>query len=150
MITNDDLKMMEMRIEAGKRVKTPKVGIVDAFEGLEGELQDMIKDECKKRGFYFVHSRRDKRTTTAIGTPDFIIACHKGISLWVECKAGKSKPSIEQMAVGIMLEHLNQNYKLVYNLKTFLDFVEEKCGQYICQKCGLRRDGQHEVRGPKF
>lgn len=45
----------------------------DAVER-ESDLHDDIIALCKTNGWYYVHSRRDKATTNAVGTPDFIIA----------------------------------------------------------------------------
>jgi hypothetical protein len=90
----------------------------------ESDIHDQIVAECRKRRWYFVHSRTDKRTTTAIGVPDFVIAGFDKV-WWIEVKRPNSKPTREQVAVGIALKSLNQNYSVVYSFEEFLNFVDK-------------------------
>jgi len=85
----------------------------------EKDIHGEIIDECKARGWYYVHSRTDAPTTTALGVTDFIIARSGGVVWWVEVKRPGQKLTLEQAAVRVMLLHLNQNYALVHSLEEF-------------------------------
>jgi hypothetical protein len=101
---------------------------------LENDLHQQIIAECKRFGFYYVHSRTDKRTTNAIGTPDFVLALPDGVVWWIEVKIKGNKPTREQMAVGVMLKKLGQNYALVYSIDEFY--------HAICDKACEKRDAE--------
>lgn len=90
----------------------------------ESELHDQISSECKRRGWYVVHSRLDRPTTTDIGCPDFIIAAQDGRTFWIECKTAKGKTKPAQAAVGLMLAHLGHRYALVRSFEEFLEKVK--------------------------
>lgn len=74
---------------------------------LEGDLHDDIIAYCKARGWLYVHSRMDQKTTTAVGVSDFIIF-YKAFSKvspkgWpklalIECKRPGKKQSPAQLA----------------------------------------------------
>lgn len=89
----------------------------------EADLHAAIIEHCKAHGWYFIHSRMDKRQTAAIGTPDFVIATFADV-FFIECKRAKGKPTNAQRAVGIMLDHLKRNYALVDSFAGFLEAVK--------------------------
>ena len=91
----------------------------------ESELHDQIAAYCRSRKWYFVHSRMDRRTTTAKGVPDFIIACDDGQTLWVECKRKGAKPSIEQLGTNQWLKCLKHRAHIVWSYDEFLQHVGE-------------------------
>ena len=124
-ITATQFEEMKARIASKMPTEKRTPNAVDR----EGDLHDYIIGYCKARGWYYVHSRTDRRTTTAIGVPDFIIATYGGKVLWVEVKIKGNKPSIAQRAVGIMLRHLGQDYALIYSIDSFLDFVDKTSGK---------------------
>lgn len=76
----------------------------------ESDLHDHVIEWCRAHALYVVHSRMDRRTTQARGVPDFIIAFPHGVTLWLELKRLKQKPTPEQsgslMALGV-LGHIN-------------------------------------------
>jgi len=96
-----------------------------SFDGLEKDIHAKIIEECGKRGWYFIHSRTDKRTTQAIGTPDFVIATFTAV-WFIEVKRKGTKPTREQAAIGIFLKHLGKNHAVVYSVEEFLSIVGEK------------------------
>lgn len=99
----------------GIKVQTPS----EAVE-IEGKLHDDILDYCRKQGWYVVHSRMDKKTTNALGTPDFIIAMSDGRIVWIEAKAKGRKPTKDQMAACCWLNKLGHCYYIVYSMTQFL------------------------------
>lgn len=91
----------------------------------ESELHDQIAAYCSSRKWYFVHSRMDRRTTTAKGVPDFIIATDDGATLWVECKRKGAKPSIEQLGTNQWLKCLKHRAHIVWSYGEFLECIGE-------------------------
>jgi len=110
-ISRADFLKMQTRLQPSQPVEREK------------DLHGFIADYCRSQGWYFVHSRMDKRQTAGIGTPDFVIATRKG-DYYIEVKRKGGKPTREQMAVGIMLQHLGRNYALVDSLAAFLEVVK--------------------------
>jgi hypothetical protein len=116
-----DLQLLEERCAAIK--KRSRLGGTPAPEtmakveaapiAVESRLHDAIESDLRRRGWYFIHSRMDRPTTTAIGCPDFIVAAPNGITLWIECKARKGKPSTAQLAAAAMLNKLGHKYAIV-------------------------------------
>jgi hypothetical protein len=90
----------------------------------ERDLHDAILNTCRARGFYPVHSRMDKPTTTALGTPDLIIALPNGKTLWIECKVGKAKLTPEQNARLAFLHHLGHEAHVVRSPEEFSKLCE--------------------------
>lgn len=106
-------------------VKTPTEGCE-----CESDLHDQILAECRKRGWLAIHSRMDKRTTTAIGVCDFIIlrdAVYHSKSgdylpkiLLIECKTRLGKLSPAQQAFQAHAKKLGHNVQVVRSLQEFL------------------------------
>lgn len=89
---------------------------------LEAPLQDQIEAECRRRGWPFVRTRMDRKTTfTMEGIPDFVIAADGGKTLWVECKRKNAKQTVEQRGFQMMLERIGHGYHLVRSFSEFLD-----------------------------
>lgn len=97
----------------------------EAFDGPESELHEHIETYCKTKGWYYVHSRCDRKTTTAIGTPDFVIALPSGRTFWCEVKRRKGKRAPAQLGVGMFLEHLGHAYACVYSFPEFLERISK-------------------------
>lgn len=91
----------------------------------ECDLHDDIEAYCKGRGWYYVHSRMDRPTTTALGVKDFIIAMPKGITGWVEVKIKGRKPTPAQMGVDMILERLGHNHAIIYSFDEFLETIDK-------------------------
>lgn len=89
----------------------------------ESKLHEQIIAECRRRGWYYVHSRMDRRTTTALGVVDFIIAADGGRTFWIEAKARNKKPTREQAGAIHWLANLGHKSIVVHNLDGFLAAV---------------------------
>lgn len=89
----------------------------------ESDLHDEIIQLCKRRGWFYVHSRMDKRTTQAVGVPDFIIAADGGRTFWIECKAKGNKPTNEQLATITFLKAKGHAAAICYNMADVMVFV---------------------------
>lgn len=91
-------------------------------EGVEREadLHDQIEKECRHRGWPFVHSRMDRRTTVAVGVVDFVIAADNGRTFWIEAKGAKTKVTREQAATIHWLQNLGHTAAVVRSLAEFL------------------------------
>lgn len=109
--------------ESKSRPKHIPAASASAYHEKEGNLHAAIIQYCKSKGWYYVHSRMDRQTTTAIGVPDFILALPNGVVWWIECKAKGKKLTPEQLSVGVMLNHLHQNYAVVYSMEEFMEIV---------------------------
>lgn len=94
----------------------------DAVE-VESELHQEIIDLCKRRGWFYVRSRMDKRTTQAIGVPDFIIAADDGKTIWIEAKAKGNKPTTEQLATITFLKAKGHLAGLAYNMADVMNLI---------------------------
>ena len=86
----------------------------------ERKLHEAILEECRRRGWYVVHSRMDQPTTTAAGVPDFIIAAEAGRTLWIEVKTKRGKLTTQQEATGVWLRTLGHKHYVVRTIKEFL------------------------------
>lgn len=89
----------------------------------ESKLHEQIMDYCRDHGLYYVHSRMDQKTTTAVGVPDFIIANYDGKTLWLECKAKGGKPTMQQLATVTFLKKLGHTAEVIYSLDEFVKLL---------------------------
>lgn len=103
------------------KAKAPRVVALnpDAVE-VESKLHDQIIAELKHRGWYFQRSRMDKRTTTALGAPDFLIFADGGRTFAIECKTAKGKLTREQEGTLHWLQNLGHKACVVRSLDEFL------------------------------
>lgn len=81
----------------------------------ESDLHNEIIELCRSKGWYYVHSRMDRKTTTALGVPDFVIATENGVA-FLECKAKGGKPTPAQLATIAHLKKLNRIAAIVTNM----------------------------------
>lgn len=95
----------------------------------ERDIHAQIEDECRRRGWYFVHARVDKPTTIGIGTPDFIIAREDGKTLWIEVKTSTGKMTPEQAATAAWLKKLGHKWAIV---RSFDEFIAMTDGEKNC------------------
>lgn len=117
-MTSADYSALLCRQEARK----PKP--VSAYEEKkcqrEAELHEQISSECKRRGWYTIHSRMDKKATTAVGTPDFVIFPNGSCAFSVECKTDIGKLSTAQLGASAWLRKLGHQYFVVRSFQEFL------------------------------
>ncbi|MDE2105165.1 MAG: VRR-NUC domain-containing protein [Patescibacteria group bacterium] len=90
----------------------------------ESDLHDQIIAECKRRGWKYVHSRMDRKTTVGEGVCDFIIYADGGKMFHVECKALKGKLSMEQLAFIAWVEKLGHKVHVVTSFGEFLEVAK--------------------------
>lgn len=105
-----------------------------AYLGKESDLHDQIEAELKRRRWYYVHSRTDRKTTQAKGCPDFIIATgaeatsggykRSPRTYWIEVKKRGGKLSPEQNVVQHVLTALEHHHAVVYSFQEFLDIIK--------------------------
>lgn len=107
------------------RIRNFAMAKLQPSEGVEREadLHDQIEKECRHRGWPFVHSRMDRRTTTAVGTVDFVIAADGGRTFWIEAKGAKTKVTREQAATIHWLATLGHTAAVVRSLDEFLKVI---------------------------
>lgn len=89
--------------------------------GIESDLHDAIRDECRRRGWVAFSSRMDRRTTRKLGEPDFVIMADQGRTLYVECKSRTGKLSPEQQALHAQARSLGH---FVFVVRSFQEFSE--------------------------
>jgi hypothetical protein len=89
----------------------------------ESKLHEQIIAFCKQRGWYYVHSRMDKPTTTQKGVVDFVIAIPGAQTLWVEAKGAKTKITREQAGTLHWLGTLGHRTAVVRSLAEFMAWV---------------------------
>ncbi len=98
----------------------PKFEVTSCGVELEASLHAEIEQDCRSRGFYYVHSRMDRQTTCGVGTPDFVIALPGGKTFWVEAKARREKPKPDQLAAAAHLRKLGHHIAVVRNREEWL------------------------------
>jgi len=81
----------------------------------EAELHDQVEAYCRLRGWYFIHSRMDQRTTVAVGCPDFAIFTDYGRTLFLELKRPGGKATPKQLATIAHLRKLGHMAAIVDN-----------------------------------
>jgi hypothetical protein len=88
---------------------------------LEKDLHEQIADYCRKRGYYFVHSRMDRRSTVQVGCPDFIVFLPSGRVVCLEAKRKGGKPTPAQQAT---IAHLHKLGHAAGVVESFLDALQ--------------------------
>lgn len=103
------------------RLKAPKTTPTGEGVEREADLHEQITRECRHRGWVIVHSRMDRRTTTAVGVTDFVIAADGGRTFWIEAKTRTGKLTREQQATIHWLQSLGHAASVVRSLEDFLN-----------------------------
>lgn len=88
----------------------------------ESDLHDDILEWVRVRGFLAIHSRMDRRTTTAKGVADFIIVTHRNV-YFIECKRPGKKPTVEQAAFLAHVQKLGWPNAVVHSMQEFTEFM---------------------------
>lgn len=96
----------------------------------ESDLHDQILAECRRRGWLAIHSRMDRKTTTACGTFDFIILTdiirYGDVSqtvLLVEAKTRTGKLTVAQQALHAHARKLGHTVHVVRSFDDFLKLL---------------------------
>lgn len=108
------------RRDKGNPLQGPAIQMLER----ESDLHDQVTDECRRRGWLWVHARMDKATHATIGCPDFIILADGNRTLWVECKRKDGKLSKEQQAFKAMAEKLGHKVHIVRSLTEFVTLAD--------------------------
>ncbi|MEI8288633.1 MAG: VRR-NUC domain-containing protein [Verrucomicrobiota bacterium] len=98
-----------------------------AADAPEREIEGLhrpIIEECKRRGWKYVHSDPTRPSTCGEGVCDFIIYADGGRMFHVECKARKGKLSLEQMAFIHWIEKLGHKCHVVTGMSEFMEIVK--------------------------
>ena len=97
-----------------------------------GGLHDKIEAELKRRRWFYVKSRTDRRSTQQKGVPDFIVAARatnsmhdNGKTFWIEAKARGNKLSKEQNITRHVLLALGHKFSVVFSMKEFLAVIDD-------------------------
>lgn len=85
----------------------------------EGKLHAEIIADLKQRRLYYVHSRMDRPTTTALGVTDFIIAAPNGITHWIEVKRRGGKLTSHQNVTRHILLAAGHRYSLIFSFEEY-------------------------------
>lgn len=94
----------------------------------EKQVHKQIENWLRLRGIFFIHSRTDKKTTNAVGTPDFVFAWNwerspfidRTTPVAVEVKVNGNKLSDAQKAVRKQMIEDGWNYNVVDSLPQML------------------------------
>lgn len=117
------------RHQAKNKPKREPDATPEAFYGKESELHSQIEEELKRRQWLYIHSRTDKRTTTAKGIPDFAIfprLSHNDDrrAVFVECKTRLGKLTPEQQAFKVVAEISGYGFHVCRTFQEFLKAIE--------------------------
>lgn len=113
--------------QRAKKQPDSGVNVCGGFEGKESELHNQIEDELKRRRWLYIHSRTDKRTTTAKGVPDFAIFpqfSYRNRPFFVEVKTKTGKLTPEQRAFQVVAELLEYRFVVCRSFGEFLKAIE--------------------------
>lgn len=124
---NDRLAREAARRDRGTPLQGPPITVV----ARESDLHDQVMNECKRRGWLWVHARMDKASHMSVGAPDFIILADNGRVLWVECKRRDGKLSTEQQAFKAWAEKLGHEVHVVRSLEEFVIVADWPKGRHI-------------------
>lgn len=128
-ITNDQYQEMLARTERRCAKAKPIREIDDAVEK-ESELQQQIRGFLRDKRWPFVWSPMYLRTSTGIGTVDFIVAAPKGRTLWVEAKSKTGKLKPEQIGFQMLLEANGHEHYVVRSYREFLEAINDTHDQH--------------------
>lgn len=123
-MTQADAERHNARV-AKKSPYTPDEALAEVqSRSSERALHDEIEAECKRRGWYYVHSRMDRATTTAKGVPDFIIAARNGRTFWIEAKGRLTKLTAEQAGAIQWLSNFGHRTAVVRSIGEFISIID--------------------------
>ena len=105
------------RRSLGKAGLTAEEALQTARIKVERDLQNLIESYFRLRGVFAIRSRMDKKTTTPVGTPDFMLALD-GEAIAIEAKLPGEKLTPEQEAMRKTLTESPNGWKwlTVYSL----------------------------------
>lgn len=105
----------------------------------EAEMHQELAEYLRLRGWWFAHSRMDRRTTTAKGVPDFIVAIPGGRTVFVELKRKGGKPTQEQIQTHAHLVKLGHWSLMTDDMIEVIEWLL-RAAHLIAPPCALRGD----------
>lgn len=111
------------RVDLGKAGVTAEEANEKQQQRNEREVHRQIENWLRLKGIWFSHSRMDRKTTQALGTPDFIFsyiymgAMIDKIPTAVEVKVGGNKLTPEQESVRMSMLANGWTYHIVSSLE---------------------------------
>lgn len=130
-ITPSQFQEMVLRVERnrGQEEKLP-TEVSGSDDEREADLHRRIIWWCDSQFPFvpYIHARTDKRSTIAVGAPDFAVF-YKLQCLLIECKSVKGKMSVEQMA---WTRRANEQGFAIHVVRSFREFLNliESTGSY--------------------
>jgi len=118
-ISELDFQRMQARIALNTKSDPLNVQPVES----EKQLHSDILLECRSRGWIAIHSRLDRPSTTAIGSPDFVICADRGRVYFIEAKTPTGKLSEAQMALRCWASKLGHTIHIIRSFEQFLTLV---------------------------
>jgi hypothetical protein len=91
----------------------------------ESELHEQIRQECLHRGWMAFHGSMAHRAYRTPGEPDYVICCHEGKLLMIECKTRVGKLSTEQLGVAAWAAKLGHQVHTVRSYEEFLNVANQ-------------------------
>lgn len=107
----------------------------DKAAGPESDLHDDIETYCREHGWAYVHSRMDKKSTTAKGVADWVIFADKGRIFTIEAKSKTGKHTVEQIGFGMQLNKLGHQYWTVRSMQEFKAIVDDPTNDGRIKSC---------------
>ena len=86
----------------------------------EAELHEVVRAECRRRGWICLIGSMAHRTSRTIGEWDATIVADKGRVFFVEMKTAKGKLSTEQAALHAWAQKLGHRVHVIRSLADFL------------------------------
>lgn len=120
MITPAQYQEMVAKLERNNIRSAPS----DAVE-MESDLRDDLEALCKSRGWLYIRARSDKRSTIAVGWPDFSIFMEHGKSCFLELKRKGGKATTEQLATIAHLKKLGHVAEIVQSMSEVSVVIEK-------------------------
>lgn len=114
-ISEEQFRIMQMRVSKTAQQRVPEDAVED-----ESDLHEDIMTYCTARGWAFMHSRTDRKTTCNKGAPDFVIWASRGRVFTIECKSRTGKLRPEQLGFKVQCENNDHKILIVTNLAQFV------------------------------
>jgi len=122
MISEEQFKLMQMRVQAG--MKHPVTSVPEDAVELEDGLQESIIAYCHSKGWWCLWSRMDLKTTVPLGTPDIVVFADMGKVIIVEAKTKNGKLRPEQLGVKLKLEGSGHIVHVVRSMSEFMAAIK--------------------------
>lgn len=127
----DKAKMQMLASDRSKLGKAGRTMIeIDAKNEAksERELQEQIAGLLRIKCIYFVRSRMDRKTTTKVGTPDFLVCLNGRFEGW-EIKVGNNGLSDEQRAACLQIIQSGGMARLITTLDRAKQIIDDVLGR---------------------